>query len=52
MAFIGFMIYCTGLVFGIVGVSWIFDLIENSRKYDYRHHVTADDLEKFGELFK
>lgn len=28
---IGFMVYCAGLVFGIVGASWIVDLIESGR---------------------
>jgi len=28
---LGFMVYCAGLVVGIVGTSWIVDFIENSR---------------------
>ena len=30
---IGFMIYCAGLVVGIVGASWVTDLIENSKGF-------------------
>jgi len=31
MGLIGLMVYCAGLVVGIVGASWVDDLIANSR---------------------
>lgn len=30
---IGFMIYCAGLVVGIVGASWVDDMFYNSRRF-------------------
>ena len=48
---IGFMIYCAGLVGGIVGASWIVEMIENSRKDSWRNRVTADDIRELHRLF-
>ena len=52
MGLIGFMIYCAGLVVGIIGASWVDELIENSQKNSWRHRVTADDLEELGRALR
>lgn len=48
---IGFMVYCGGLVAGIIGVSWIVEMIDNSRKDSWRNRVTADDSVELKRLF-
>ena len=45
---IGFMVYCAGLVIGIVVASWIEDRVENN---SWQKRVTAEDLEALGRLF-
>lgn len=48
---IGFMVYCAGLVGGIVGASWMVEMIENSKKDSRQKRVTADDIRELGRLF-
>ena len=49
---IGFMIYCAGIVVGIVGASWVIELIENNQKNSWRSRVTAEDIEQLRRLFE
>jgi len=45
---IGFMVYCAGLIIGIVCASWVDDWFYNK---NWQKRVTATDLEALGRLF-
>jgi hypothetical protein len=49
---IGFMLYCAGIVCGVVVASWIVDMVENLKNDSWRDRITADDLEQLGQLLK
>ena len=49
---LGLMMYCAGIVGGVVVASWIVDMIENLQKDSWRNLVTADDIEQLGRLLK
>lgn len=46
---INLIIYCAGLVVGIVAASWVIDLIENASSYK---RITAEDIRQLGEALK
>lgn len=48
---IGFMIYCAGLVGGIIFASWVVEIIDNYRN-DWPSRVTARDIEDLKTLFE
>lgn len=49
---LSFMFCMMLAAFGIVAVSWLWDIIEDRRKDSWRHKVTAEDLEELGRLLK
>lgn len=48
---IDLMIYCAGLSFVVVGISWVVELIENRQKDSWQKRVTADDIRELKRLF-
>lgn len=48
---LGFMIYCAGIVVGVVGASWIDEYLENRKNNSWQKRVTADDIRKLHRLF-
>lgn len=43
------IIYCAGLICGVIAASWVVDMIEN---LSYRKRISADDIRQLGEALK
>lgn len=48
---LGLMLYCAGIVAGVIFASWIIELIDNARN-NWQSRVTARDIEELKTIFE